>query len=62
MSNSEQNYQQQTFDRIEQSYLNIWCRLHPEEALDAGIDEYADKLKPHDDESIGINIVLNENV
>lgn len=60
MSNSEQNYQQQTFDRIEQSYLNIWCRLHPEEALDAGIDEYADKLKPHDDESIGINIVLNE--
>lgn len=49
-----------TFDRIEQSYLSTWCRLHPEAAMEAGIDEFAGKLEPHDDESIGIQVVLNE--
>jgi uncharacterized protein (DUF885 family) len=51
---------QDTFKRIEQSYLTAWCRLHPEAALDAGIDDYADKLTAFDDETIGIQIVLNE--
>jgi len=51
---------QDTFERIEQSYLATWCRLHPEAALDAGIDDYADKLSSHCDETIGIEIVLNE--
>jgi len=51
---------QDTFARIEQSYLTAWCRLHPEAALDAGIDDYADKLSAHDDETIGIQVVLNE--
>ncbi len=51
---------QDTFIRIEQSYLATWCRLHPERALDAGIDDYADKLSAHDDDTIGIQIVLNE--
>lgn len=54
------NTSQDTYDRIEQSYLATWCRLHPEAALDAGIDDYADKLSSHDDETIGIQIVLNE--
>lgn len=60
MSTNELNSQQQTFDRIEKSYLNAWCRFDPEMALEAGIDDYADKLKPYDDAGIGIQIVLNE--
>ena len=51
---------QNTFERIEQSYLAAWCRLHPEAALDAGIADHADKLSAHDEETIGIQIVLNE--
>ncbi|MFT7413991.1 MAG: hypothetical protein ACI9FO_000646 [Methylophagaceae bacterium] len=51
---------QDSFERIEQSYLATWCRLYPEAALDAGISDYADKLSAHDNETIGIQIVLNE--
>lgn len=54
------NASQETYDRIEKSYLATWCRLHPEAALEAGIDDYADTLSPHDDETLGIHIVLNE--
>ncbi|MBL1319751.1 MAG: DUF885 domain-containing protein [Methylophaga sp.] len=60
MSTNELNTAQQTFDRIEHSYLNTWCRFNPEAALEAGIDDYADKLRPFEDETIGIQIVLNE--
>jgi len=60
MSTNELNSSQQAFDRIETSYLSTWCRFHPEQALDAGIEDHAGKLTPVDDESIGIQIVLNE--
>ena len=60
MSTNDLNSSQQAFDRIEQSYLATWCRFHPESALEAGIEDHAGKLTPHDDESIGIQIVLNE--
>lgn len=60
MSTNSLNSHQDAFDRIEHSYLATWCRFHPESALEAGIEEYAGKLKPHDDETIGIQIVLNE--
>jgi uncharacterized protein (DUF885 family) len=60
MSTSTLNLTQQAFDRIEHSYLSTWCRLQPEVALEAGIDDYADKLTPFEDETIGIQIVLNE--
>ncbi|MDH5591916.1 MAG: DUF885 domain-containing protein [Gammaproteobacteria bacterium] len=60
MSTNDTNTSQHAFDRIEQSYLTSWCRFHPEAALEAGIEEHAGKLKPHDDEAIGIQIVLNE--
>ena len=60
MSINDLNSSQQSFDRVEHSYLTTWCRFHPEEALEAGIEDYAGKLKPHDDETIGIQIVLNE--
>jgi uncharacterized protein (DUF885 family) len=60
MSTSEQNDSQLAFDRVEQSYLSTWCRLHPEAALDAGVEAYADQLQSHDDETVGIHIVLNE--
>jgi len=60
MSINDLNSHQQAFDRIENSYLTTWCRFHPEEALEAGVEDYADKLKPHDDETLGIQIVLNE--
>jgi len=54
------NPAQKTFDRIQQSYLATWCRFHPEVAFDAGVETFSDKLKPHDDEIIGAQIVLNE--
>jgi len=60
MSTNDLNENQKIFDRIEQSYLATWCRFHPESALEAGIEDHAGKLTPHDDESIGIQIVLNE--
>lgn len=60
MSTNALNTAQQTFDRIEHSYLSTWCRFDPEAALEAGIDDYADKLRPFEDETIGIQIVLNE--
>ena len=59
-SSMSTNSVQDTFDRIKRSYLTTWCRLHPESALDAGIDDYADKLSDVDDETVGIQIVLNE--
>lgn len=49
-----------SYDRIEASYLSSWCRLNPESALDAGVEDYAGELSPCDDESLGIQIVLNE--
>ncbi|NOQ82205.1 MAG: DUF885 family protein [Methylophaga sp.] len=60
MSTNDLNTHKDTFDRIEHSYLTTWCRFHPEAALEAGIEDHAGKLKPHDDETIGIQIVLNE--
>lgn len=48
------------YARIESSYLDAWCRFNPESALDAGIEDYAGELPPCDDDSIGIQIVLNE--
>jgi len=60
MSINDLNSHQQSFDRIENSYITTWCRFHPESALEAGIEEHAGKLKPHDDENMGIQIVLNE--
>jgi len=60
MSTNDLNASQQAFNRIEHSYLSTWCRFHPELALDAGIEDYAHQLRPHDDESLGIQIVLNE--
>ena len=60
MSTNDTNASQHAFDKIEHSYLTSWCRFHPEAALEAGIEDYAGKLKAHDDESIGIQIVLNE--
>jgi uncharacterized protein (DUF885 family) len=60
MSMIDLNSCQQAFDRIEHSYLTTWCRFHPESALEAGIEDYAGKLKPYDDETIGTQIVLNE--
>ena len=60
MSSNNLNSAQQAYDRVEHSYLATWCRLNPEIALEAGIDDYADSLTPFDDETIGIQIVLNE--
>ncbi|MDC9726131.1 MAG: DUF885 domain-containing protein [Gammaproteobacteria bacterium] len=60
MSTNDLNSHQLAFDRIEKSYLSTWCRFHPEEALEAGIEDYAGQLRPHDEETIGIQIVLNE--
>lgn len=60
MSTNDLTTDQSVFDRIQHSYLVTWCRFNPESALEAGIDKHAGELTPHDDESIGIQIVLNE--
>lgn len=57
---SELTAQNIVFDQILHDYLESWCRFHPEQALDAGIEQYANQLQPHDDETISILIALQE--
>lgn len=49
-----------SYRRIENSYLASWCRFNPEDALDAGVEDYAGELTPCDETSLGIQLVLNE--
>lgn len=48
------------FDTLVQEYYRAWFRFHPEEAVEAGVPGYADRLTPYDDDDIGAQIALQE--
>lgn len=48
------------FDGLIEAYYSAWFRYHPEAAVDAGVDGYADSLQPFDDDDIGALLALNE--
>lgn len=47
------------FDAILKTYYKAWFRFHPEAAVEAGHDAYADRLTPYGDDDIGALITLN---
>ncbi|MDX2488385.1 MAG: DUF885 family protein, partial [Gammaproteobacteria bacterium] len=47
------------FDAILKAYYKAWFRFHPEAAVEAGHDAYADRLTPYGDDDIGALITLN---
>ena len=47
------------FDAILKTYYKAWFRFHPEAAVEAGHDAYADRLTPYGDDEIGALITLN---
>lgn len=47
------------FDAILDGYYRAWFRFHPETAVEAGFEEYAEKLRPYGDDDIGALITLN---
>lgn len=49
-----------TLSHLIDSYYRAWLRFYPEAAVDLGIDEYADRLRPYDDDDIGALISLHE--
>lgn len=50
------------FDAIVESYYRAWFRFHPERAVDAGVDGYAQLLAPCGDDDLGALLALNENL
>ena len=46
------------FDAILKTYYKAWFRFHPEVAVEAGHDAYADRLTPYGDDDIGALITL----
>ena len=57
MHNPEQTANR--FDSILDAYYKAWFRYHPEQAVEAGHDAYADQLTPYGDDDIGALITLN---
>lgn len=49
-------------DGLLSEYFSAWFQFHPEAAVDAGVDGYAGRLRPHHDDDIGALIALNENL
>lgn len=52
--------QNESFDQLVQDYYHAWFRYHPEQAVEAGVDGYADLLRPFSDDDTGVLIALNE--
>jgi len=50
------------FDGLLADYFAAWLQFHPEAAVDAGVDGYAARLRPHHDDDIGALVSLNENL
>ncbi|MEJ2592608.1 MAG: DUF885 domain-containing protein, partial [Candidatus Thiodiazotropha sp.] len=48
------------FDQTVAEYYGAWFHYHPEAAVDAGVEGYADRLSPHGDDDIGALVSLNE--
>ena len=47
-------------DKLIREYYQSWFRFHPEVAVDAGVEGYADRLMPCDDDDIGALTALDE--
>ncbi len=50
------------FDQLLRDYYQAWFHFHPEAAVEAGVDGYADRLTPFHDDDIGALVSLNENL
>ncbi len=50
----------QQFDELQRQYYHSWLRYHPEDAVDVGINDYADRLRSYDHDDIGALISLNQ--
>ena len=66
-----ENQQQQTpdatasdvdrqFDALTQQYYHAWLRFHPEDAVDVGVNDYADQLRSYEHDDIGALVALNQ--
>lgn len=48
------------FDALCEQFYQAWFRYHPEDAVDVGVNDYADHLKSYEHDDIGALIVLNQ--
>ena len=48
------------FDVLCHQYYHSWFRYHPEAAVDAGVNDYADQLRSYEHDDIGALISLNQ--
>jgi len=48
------------FDATIRSYYRAWFRYHCEEAVEAGVPGFDDRLSPYDDDDVGALITLHE--
>ena len=48
------------FDVLCEQYYHAWFRLHPEEAVDVGVYDFANQLRSYEHDDIGSLIVLNQ--
>jgi len=48
------------FDVLCDQYYHSWFRLHPEEAVDVGVYDFADQLRSYEHDDIGALIALNQ--
>lgn len=54
------NLANKQFDDLCDQYYHSWFRYHPEDAVDVGVNDYADKLKSYEHDDIGALITLNQ--
>ena len=54
------NLAHQQFDELCDQYYHSWFRYHPEDAVDVGVNDYADQLKSYEHDDIGALIALNQ--
>lgn len=50
----------ETFDDCQQAFYQAWFRFHPEVAVSAGIETYAELLRTYNDDDIGALVSLNQ--
>ena len=50
----------EAFDHCQQEFYRAWFRYHPEVAVSAGVEAYAELLRTYNDDDIGALISLNQ--
>ena len=50
----------ETFDHCQKEFYRAWFRYHPEVAVSAGVEAYAELLRTYNDDDIGALISLNQ--